>query len=418
MSRPACSTVDIMYFCFGGSIHARRRAMVFIADPRFRVHVVSDAPYDLPGCASMTTLAGGERLAKRGYRHTQGHVAAACWAVERYGLGPVDDQFGTELLTAAADFASIRALARRIRPGLIIQQTLLYPCYTAFMLDRSIPRLITFWNGDVIWWAEYNELLRRAKKHVVQRGIQQASAITVNSEEAYRAVLGYGVGADKVHRIRYPGIDLDRFHPPAEGVTRQSLKASLGLPAGPLLFCPRGFAEYQNPEVILAAVAKVAATHPDIFALFANQAAGDRWPAMQKLASQLGIADRIGYTGHVAWETMPALYAAADMVISVSSKDSQPNSMLEAMACGTPVILGDIPPIREWIEHNANGLLNHPTDVAGLASNMATLLSEPDVGIRIAKLALESVRAKLDSKLQCSLVCDLAWQTATHASGV
>lgn len=61
--------------------------------------------------------------------------------------------------------------------------------------------------------------------------------------------------------------------------------------------------------------------------------------------------------GSVSHEIMPDYYNASDVMISLSSNDSLPNCMLEAMSCKTPLIMGDIPQIREWITDGENGFL-------------------------------------------------------------
>jgi glycosyltransferase involved in cell wall biosynthesis len=74
------------------------------------------------------------------------------------------------------------------------------------------------------------------------------------------------------------------------------------------------------------------------------------------------------YENNIRWEfgtahgKMPLYYSAADLFISISSNDSLPNVMLEAMACEVPVIMGDIPQIRGWVENNRNGYLVPPRD--------------------------------------------------------
>jgi glycosyltransferase involved in cell wall biosynthesis len=67
---------------------------------------------------------------------------------------------------------------------------------------------------------------------------------------------------------------------------------------------------------------------------------------------------------------MPLYYNASDVMVSLSSNDSLPNCMLESMACGLPVIMGDIPQTREWVEgefrvppRNADILAERITDL-------------------------------------------------------
>jgi glycosyltransferase involved in cell wall biosynthesis len=68
--------------------------------------------------------------------------------------------------------------------------------------------------------------------------------------------------------------------------------------------------------------------------------AGDGWlePHLKRMAAELGVADRVRFLGHVDQERLPELYAAADALVLASNREGMANVLLEAMACGTPVI--------------------------------------------------------------------------------
>ena len=84
----------------------------------------------------------------------------------------------------------------------------------------------------------------------------------------------------------------------------------------------------------------------------------------------LDIEKNFRWDGQVPFDMMPIYYCAADVMVSIASNDSLPNCMLEAMACGIPVIMGDIPQIREWVNDGVNGFLVPPRDPIALSESI------------------------------------------------
>jgi glycosyltransferase involved in cell wall biosynthesis len=73
---------------------------------------------------------------------------------------------------------------------------------------------------------------------------------------------------------------------------------------------------------------------------------------------------------------MPALYRTADVIISIPHSDAAPVSVLEAMACGTPCVVCDLPSLREWISDGENGYLVDQTNVSAVAATVVRALDE------------------------------------------
>jgi glycosyltransferase involved in cell wall biosynthesis len=272
----------------------------------------------------------------------------------------------------------------------------MYPCYLAYFLPKSIPVIITFWNGDVTWWAQWSGIERLLKKQLVIYGVRRAKAITVNSQEAFKTCLNYGAKAEKIHLIRYPGVDASRFKP----IVKEEAKRKLGITAKKVVLCPRGLSQYLNSDIIVKAAATVAKRYPDSLFVFVSGVGGQNELRKHKeQAFELGIENYVRWDGQVPWELMPTYYNAADVMVSISSNDSLPNCMLEAMSCGTPIIMGDIPQIREWVADGVNGFLV-PTRNPGSLSNRIADVFEGSVKM-IASLTqsnVELVKREFDSE--------------------
>ena len=98
------------------------------------------------------------------------------------------------------------------------------------------------------------------------------------------------------------------------------------------------------------------------------------------LAAQLGIADRVTFTGWVSQDDARALMVNADALILPAYDEGLPLVILEALASGTPVICTPVGSIPEVLDHGNTALLVAPGDEAGIAAAIATLSDQPEVG--------------------------------------
>jgi glycosyltransferase involved in cell wall biosynthesis len=270
------------------------------------------------------------------------------------------------------DYIILKRTINQKQPDVIFLQTLLYPCYLILLIRKFIPVIITFWNGDVTWWAKWTGIERLLKKQIIILGVRRAASITVNSKEAYNACRNYGKSDKYIHLIRYPGVDISRFHP----INKEVAKKHIGENAQKIVFWPRGIADYLNFDTLVAASQIVLTKYKDVhfIIVFANKEVDFSIKEELKVKD---IEKNFSLLNKIQFEDMPYYYSAADMMISISSNDSLPNTMLEAMACGCPVIMGDIPQIREWIVDGENGYLCQVKDADKLAECIIKVIEDP-----------------------------------------
>lgn len=391
----------VLFFAWGDSIHARRRIGIFCEDSSFEVGVVSTFRYDFKN-AQIFYLSDEHKVNEKQNRATR-FLIRKCHAATAKTLHFALRFFGSvsldECSNLVRDLFLVRRYVRDFKPDVIFLQTLMYPCYLSYLCLGRIPMMVTFWNGDVTWWAKWMGIERAFKKQIVRHGAQRANAITVNSGAALQACLGYGVAEDKVNLIRYPGVDLQMFSPPSD---KTQVRKQLGLQGeGRIVFCPRGIGGYLNSDIIIEAAAIVIGHHPDTRFLFlVAEGSRGEWQSHLQRAEELGITANVITVGKIPWESMPAYYQAADAMISISSNDSLPNCMLEAMACGTPVIMGDIPQIGEWVRDGENGYSVPPRDPAALADRIERIFTDRDgVAEGFIRDNIALVQREVDSRI-------------------
>jgi glycosyltransferase involved in cell wall biosynthesis len=125
--------------------------------------------------------------------------------------------------------------------------------------------------------------------------------------------------------------------------------------------------------------------------------AGDAWPgqehheaALRRLASDLGIADRVRFVGFVA-DPRP-LYAGADVVVVPSTRpDPLPNAALEAAAAGCCVVASRHGGLPEIVRDGETGVLVAPGDPGALAAALRRLAADPALGPRLGAAAAVDV---------------------------
>jgi glycosyltransferase involved in cell wall biosynthesis len=369
----------VLFLAMGYSIHAQRRIGIFIDNPQYEVAVVSTYNYRFAGAknyllSSAITSDSSSPADSNGnavtYNKKSNYISSILekmkWLISISWFG----NFIKELYISIVDFKKLYKAVKEFEPDIIFLQTLIYPSYLALFLPHKHPILITFWNGDVTWWAKWTGFERFFKKQIVTRGVKAATAITVNSKEAYNACLQYGISETKVHLIRYPGVDLIKFQPSDKCEAKRKLEIS----ANRMVFCPRGIVEYVNSDVIVESAVQVIMRFPEAVFVFISVWQGKELNSLQARVAELGLQNNFIWQESVNWEDMPNYYNAADVMVSISSNDSLPNSMLEAMACKVPIVMGDIPQIREWVQHNVNGLLVEPRNTEQLADAIITAL--------------------------------------------
>ena len=118
-----------------------------------------------------------------------------------------------------------------------------------------------------------------------------------------------------------------------------------------MILSPRSLTPVYNPDTILAAFDLLAEALPDAQLVLKHM--GEGTADLERLAAR----ERVHVVGHVPYERMAWYYQAADVCVSIPSSDSSPRSVWEAMACGCPVVVSDLPWVRELIAPERDALV-------------------------------------------------------------
>ncbi|HWB15760.1 MAG TPA: glycosyltransferase [Vicinamibacterales bacterium] len=199
--------------------------------------------------------------------------------------------------------------------------------------------------------------------------------VVANSEAVRQdAITTEHLPPEKVTVI-YNGLDLDAYDGVADA-TVQALREELALGASPVVIVVANLIGYKGHEYFLQAWANVCRVHPDAVAIFAGD--GPMRAEREEDARALGIETRVRFLG--VRRDVPALLAAADLLVHPSLEEGFCNALLEAMAASRPVVATDVGGNREAVIDGETGLLVPPADAGRLAAAILTVLQQPDRG--------------------------------------
>ena len=185
------------------------------------------------------------------------------------------------------------------------------------------------------------------RRFVMSRTWKNADLIITNSKCAQQQILSVFPGFRTKLVQAYEGLQHEQFHPHASPGEAQRLQQELGIAPGYFIWISN-FYPYKQPRQMIRAYAQLDSSlrqrHPLVMV-------GGDWenelPACKKLAAELNVAQEVRFLGWVADHWLAPLYRHATAHCLASREETFGRSVIEAMACGTPVLVHDIPIMHE-----------------------------------------------------------------------
>ncbi len=231
-------------------------------------------------------------------------------------------------------------------------------------------------------------LLRRAFRTLLRLGLNRRCAVgIVQNPDDREALTAFGVKADHLVLIPGSGVDADRLRPMPE-------------PDGPVTFAYVGrMLEDKGVRTLIDAYRIVRAKNPSCRLLLA----GTPDPANPASIAESEVAawgreDGITWLGHVT--DIATVWARAHIAVLPSRREGLPKTLLEAAACGRPLIATDVPGCREIAIHGETGLLVPADDPQALAAAMLQLADSSPLRLRLGGAA----RRLVDERFAAGLI--------------
>ena len=261
----------------------------------------------------------------------------------------------------------------------------------AFVAPIAAPPPFVVTIYDLSFW-RYPEAFRPFNRWYLSwftaRSVKQARAVITISESTRQDVINFlGADPDRVHTI-YCGVD-PTFRPlPASAVaafrTKRHLPDRFVLYLGTLE--PR-----KNVEGLIRAYAHWRRRTPDAPPLVVAGGKGWYYHEIFELVEALSLTESVRFPGYVPQDELPLWYNAATLFVYPSHFEGFGLPVLEAMACGAPVITSTASSLPEVVGPDGAGFLVDPTDHAALAEAMDQIMTDPD--LQAALSAQGQVRA-------------------------
>lgn len=204
----------------------------------------------------------------------------------------------------------------------------------------------------------------------------KAAGLLAVSEAMRRDMAAIGIDPAKI-AVHYTGIDAERFHPG----DRAAARAALGMGDAPALLTVGALIPRKGQALVIEALPAL----PGVDYWLAG--AGEEEGRYRTLAAKLGVADRVRFLGPVANADLPQLYRAADIVVMPSASEGLANAWVEALACGTPIVISDAGGAAELVTAPAAGRIVERTAPAIAQAVQATLAAPPAAAEVAATLA-------------------------------
>lgn len=252
----------------------------------------------------------------------------------------------------------------RIQPNLIHVYFAHQHVYT-FILSHFKPLILTVMGGDIL----PDQLFNGHRIWLIKKMLDAADIITSKSSFLDDALNRIGHYTDKIRRVTW-GIDTQKFRPEIEV---DYLRRRWNIQPDELVFfCPRICKPFYNKHVTIQAFGNYLRqggrkARLIVAELFPDKAYCRR---LRKLVSELNLSERVCFAGAIPHEEMPAYFNLSDIMIAAPLSDGMPQSLYEAMACGTFPILGNLPQYQELVRDGVNGKLVPIRDIEALAGAM------------------------------------------------
>jgi glycosyltransferase involved in cell wall biosynthesis len=238
---------------------------------------------------------------------------------------------------------------------------------------RSIPLMVSVWGDDFIYHARSSPMMASLTRETMK----STDALHSDCQRDIILAFQWGLRIDTKTLIEpgNGGIRLDVFF---QEKSASWMVKDFSLPEDAFFILnPRGIRNVARTDTFFRAAALVGKAVPNAHFLCLRMAGNGEAEAWVR---RLNLQSAVTLLPALSPEKMPELFRLSPVMVSLTEHDGVPNVLLEAMACGSFPVCGDLESIREWIDDGSNGLLVPPGDPEAVAE--AILRVAGDAGLR------------------------------------
>ena len=303
----------------------------------------------------------------------------------------------------------LKRVIRGIQPDLIqagpVQTAAFLAALTGFR-----PLMTVSWGSDLLVDACRNALYRRITRFT----LAHSTVLVGDCQPVHDAAVAFGMQPERI--VTFPwGVDLDHFTPYSNASEKPLFPPQPEKPF--VLLSTRAWEPIYGLDVLARGFVLAAHAIPELRLVMLGN--GSLASKLRSIFSEGQVLERVVFPGQIKQNDLPRYYRNADLYLSASHSDGTSISLLEAMACGCPVLVSDIPGNRAWIEPGVQGWWFRDGDSQSLAESIQEAFKQsqhlPVMGNAARKLAKERANWPENfKKLLCAY--DLALNNQNIAS--
>ena len=275
----------------------------------------------------------------------------------------------------------LKRVIKEIKPDLIHAGPI-QTCAFLAVLSGFRPILTMSWGFDLMEDAQRNGWWRWVTGYTLRR----STFFTSDAEVTRSKAIAFGMNPDRT--VVFPwGVDLERFRPKTSRAKSQRAI---------VLFCNRSWEPRYGVDVLAQAFVNVARRQKDVSLLLLW--GGSQAQTVRQILMNGVVLERVRFGGQISQTDMPRWLRMADLYISTSHVDGSSVSLMEALACGLPALVSDIPANKEWVSEGINGWLFPDGNASALAEKILAVNAQRKKMAQVRRAARKSAEERADWK--------------------
>ena len=240
------------------------------------------------------------------------------------------------------------------------------PAAAAVARDLGLPLAIKARGADISLWGHKAYANRK-----MRAAADQAAALLAVSEALADDMAAIGLPRSKI-AVHYTGLDHSAFHPLDRVASRKRLIDLCDIPADghPLLASVGALIPRKGQSFVIEALAQLPAGRLALVGTGADEA------MLRALARSRGVEDRVHFLGSLDHALLPVVLSASAAMVLPSASEGLANAWVEALACGTPLVITDAGGARELVKNATAGRIV-PREAQAVAGAIMDLLATP-----------------------------------------
>jgi glycosyltransferase involved in cell wall biosynthesis len=278
----------------------------------------------------------------------------------------------------------LRKILLDVKPDLVHAGPLQKTAFLTSLTDFH-PLVGMSWGSDLLMDAESSEQMHQ----VTRRTLERTDVLLADCQAVLDKAVQFDFPPERV--VVFPwGVDLDLFSPGSAADFRRELSWEDPF----VVLSSRSWEPLYGVDELLRGFVKAAREIPDLRLIMLGS--GSQAGLLQSILLDAGMNERVYFGGQVDPDKLTRFYQASDLYISASQSDGSSVSLMEALACGLPALVSDIPGNREWVTPGDQGWLFPVGDEQAIFEGIVRAYHGRDTLEKLSTAARKKAEMKAD----------------------